>query len=136
MEQESQGEESGQVDSKDVVDLPPNVDKPRVVVVEPGEVDSLTADISKKALSVTMLSERTGADEKDVQSDEEDTDQLAGPASALTNAEAQELCKQLEGACMNHWNGEPEPILELLRLSRVFRGQLRRAALQGPAGPM
>src|SRR5882757_11098660 len=43
MEQESQGEESGQVDSNDVVDLLSNVDKPRVVVAEPGEVDSLAA---------------------------------------------------------------------------------------------
>ncbi|OAX41930.1 hypothetical protein K503DRAFT_863500 [Rhizopogon vinicolor AM-OR11-026] len=66
MEQESQGEESGQVDSNDVVDLLSNVDKPRVVVAEPGEVDSLAADISDKVLAGTMLSERTGTDEKDV----------------------------------------------------------------------
>jgi hypothetical protein len=62
-------------------------------------------------------------DNQDVKSEssEEDTDQAA-PKTTLSNAQTRELCKQLEDACMERWDGEP--LLELVELLREFRGRL------------
>jgi hypothetical protein len=97
--------------------------KPEEELLEENEIADPDgyADISDRANASGIQVSET--DDQDVKSEssEEDTNQAA-PRTTLSTAQTQELCKQLEDACMERWEGES--LLELVELLREFRDRL------------